>query len=145
MSDLQLLLWHATFPIWWARVQYRIWIFGVWWPSGIRLSTARVAWFMMNSSNGYIFCVTGHLCGEFTGHKGQWRGALMFSLICTRINGWVSNSEAGDLRHNCARYDVTVMFPNKNTLIDLRTAQVYCVAIFLTCWHPSHITISFLL
>ena len=28
-----------------------------------------------------------HLCGEFTGHrwiphKGQWRGALMFSLIC---------------------------------------------------------------
>ena len=30
-------------------------------------------------------------------------------------------------------------------LIDLRSAQVYCVAIFLTCWHPSHITISFLL
>ena len=31
-------------------------------------------------------------------HKGQWRGALMFSLICTRINGWVNNGEAGDLR-----------------------------------------------
>ena len=30
-------------------------------------------------------------------------------------------------------------------LVDLRTAQVYCFAIFLTCWHPSHITISFLL
>ena len=29
-------------------------------------------------------------------HKGQWRGALMFSLICTWINDWVSNSEAGD-------------------------------------------------
>ena len=29
-------------------------------------------------------------------------------------------------------------------IIDLRTAQVYCFAIFLTCWHPSHITISFL-
>ena len=24
-------------------------------------------------------------------HKGQWRGALMFSLICIRINGWVNN------------------------------------------------------
>ena len=24
-------------------------------------------------------------------HKGQWRGALMFSLICARINGWVNN------------------------------------------------------
>ena len=42
-------------------------------------------------------------------HKGQWRGALIFSLICTRINGWVNNGEAGDLRHNRAHYDVTVM------------------------------------
>ena len=42
-------------------------------------------------------------------HKGQWRGALMFSLICTRINGWVNNGEAGDLRRNSAHYDVTVM------------------------------------
>ena len=25
-------------------------------------------------------------------HKGQWRGALMFSLICVWINGWVNNS-----------------------------------------------------
>ena len=31
-------------------------------------------------------------------HKGQWRGALMFSLICTRINGCVNNRKAGDLR-----------------------------------------------
>ena len=31
-------------------------------------------------------------------HKGQWRGALMFSVICARINGWVNNREAGDLR-----------------------------------------------
>ena len=31
-------------------------------------------------------------------HKGQWRGALMFSLICVWINGWANNREAGDLR-----------------------------------------------
>ena len=30
-------------------------------------------------------------------HKGQWRGALMFSLICVWTNGWVNNREAGDL------------------------------------------------
>ena len=42
-------------------------------------------------------------------HKGQWRGALMFSLICTRINSWVNNREAGDLKRNRAHYDVTVM------------------------------------
>ena len=50
---------------------------------------------MMTSSNGNIFRVTGPLCGEFTGpgspHKGQWRGALMFYLICARINDWVNN------------------------------------------------------
>ena len=43
-------------------------------------------------------------------HKGQWRGALMFTLICARINGWVNNGEAGDLRRHRAHYDVTVMF-----------------------------------
>ena len=33
----------------------------------------------------------------------------MFSLICTRINGWVSNGEAGDVRRNRAHFDVTLM------------------------------------
>ena len=42
-------------------------------------------------------------------HKGQWRGALMFSFICVRINDWVNNREAGDLRRYCAHYDVIVM------------------------------------
>ena len=45
---------------------------------------------MMTSSNGNIFRVTGPLWGESTGPrwiKGQWRGALMFSLICARISG----------------------------------------------------------
>ena len=39
-------------------------------------------------------------------HNGQWRGALVFSLNCARINGWVNNGEAGDLR----RYDVIAMW-----------------------------------
>ena len=42
-------------------------------------------------------------------HKGQWRGALMFCLICTRINGWVNNREAGDLRRHPTHCDVIVM------------------------------------
>ena len=42
-------------------------------------------------------------------HKGQWRGALVFSSICAWINGWVNNREAGDLRHHLAHYDVIVM------------------------------------
>ena len=42
-------------------------------------------------------------------HKGQCRRALMFSLICVWINGWVNNREAGDLRCHHAHYDVIVM------------------------------------
>ena len=43
-------------------------------------------------------------------HKGQWRGALMFSLICVWINGWVNNRDAGDLRRYRAHYVVIVMY-----------------------------------
>ena len=42
-------------------------------------------------------------------HKGQWRGALMFSFICAWINIWVNNREAGDLRSYWAHYVVNVM------------------------------------
>ena len=44
-------------------------------------------------------------------HKGHWRGALFFSLICAWINGWVNNRYAGDLRRHPAHYDVIVMTP----------------------------------
>ena len=43
-------------------------------------------------------------------HKGLWRGALLFSLICAWIDGWTNNRDAGDLRRHRAHYDVTVMF-----------------------------------
>ena len=41
--------------------------------------------------------------------KGQWRGALMYSLICVWINGWVNNREADDLGRYRAHYRVTVL------------------------------------
>ena len=43
-------------------------------------------------------------------HKGQWRGPLMFSLICAWINNWVNNRKAGDLRRHRAHYDIIVMY-----------------------------------
>ena len=42
-------------------------------------------------------------------HKGQWRRALMFSLICAWINGWVNNVKAGDLRRHRSHYNGTLM------------------------------------
>ena len=76
----------------------------------IRLKTS-----MMTSSNGDIFRVTGlfvrgiHRSPVNSLHKGQRRGALMFSLICVWTNNCVNNRDAGDLRRHRAHYDVTVM------------------------------------
>ena len=50
-------------------------------------------------------------------HKGQWRGALMFSVICARINSWVNNRKAGDLRCHQAHYNVTVMHGCSLTMV----------------------------
>ena len=77
----------------------------------------RPTWGIMTSSNGNIFRVTGHLCGEFT--DNQWithtkaSDAVLWwvffiCLICAWINGWVNDGEVGDLRRHCAHHDVTV-------------------------------------
>ena len=53
------------------------------------------------------------MCREFTGHRWIPRtktSALIFSLICTWINGWAINREAGDLRRYRTHYDVPVMY-----------------------------------
>ena len=70
-----------------------------WWPVSGKLFTwshAGMTWWR-------------HQMETFSPHKGQWHGALMFSLICAWRNAWVNNREAGDLRLHRAHYDVTVM------------------------------------
>ena len=49
-------------------------------------------------------------------HKGQWCGALMFSLIDTWTNGWANNQHDSDLRYHHAHYDVTVILRSSNFL-----------------------------
>ena len=73
---------------------------------------------MPTSSIGNVFRVTGPLWGEATyqppvdfSDKGQWRGALMFSLTCAWTNGWANNRDADELIRHCAHYDVTIMCP----------------------------------
>ena len=61
-----------------------------WWP------------FMMTSANGNILRVIDPLCG-------QWREALMFSLICAWINDGINSRETSNLRHHRAHYDVIVI------------------------------------
>ena len=60
-------------------------------------------------------------------HKGQWRGALMFSLICAAwINGWANNRDAGDLRRHCVLYDVTVMTLSSEIILGTCSAAERC-------------------
>ena len=42
-------------------------------------------------------------------HKGQWREALMVSLICAWTNGIINNRDSGDLRRHRAHYDANGM------------------------------------
>ena len=56
-----------------------------------------------------IFSAWPAICAGNSPHKGQWRGALMFSLICVWIDDWVNNRGAGDLRRYRTHYDVTLM------------------------------------
>ena len=70
--------------------------------------------YMMTSSNGNISALLAlgwgiHRSTVNSPHKGQWRGALMFTLICAWTNGWVNNRETGDLRRHQAHYDVIVI------------------------------------
>ena len=61
-------------------------------------------------------------------NKGQWHGALMFSLICTWVNSWINNREAVDLRCHHTNYDVTAM---KKTLLKVFSSaecQPFCAS-----------------
>ena len=57
----------------------------------------------------YVRGIHRSLISVYSPPKRHRRGALMFSLICAWINGWINNREAGDLRRYRAHYDVTVM------------------------------------
>ena len=87
------------------------------------------------------------------------------SLMCTRINGWVNNGEAGDLKRHRAHYDSIVMkemirfychttppppphphpFPSSKADTDIRTkinknVSYYMNSMFLTYWPWTNIT-----
>ena len=71
--------------------------------------------FTMTSSNGTVFPRYWHFVRGIhrsplnSPHKGQWSGALMFSLICAWTNGWANHRDTDDLSRHSDHYDVTVM------------------------------------
>ena len=74
--SLVFIKWHS---IMWITLQSYCHTASIPWVN----STGCVALVKMMSSNGNIFCVTGHLCGEFTGHR------------------WIPLIKASDVEHWC--------------------------------------------
>ena len=73
--------------------------------------------------------------GDFPSHKGQWRGALIFSLICTWINRWVNIRKSGDLRRHRVHYDVSVMILNFRSFLSwLSLRQSHLIQKFSSLW-----------
>ena len=103
----------------------------------------------MTSSNGNIFRVTGHLCGEFTGP--QWIPRTKASdaeLSCflwsaPRINRWVNNRGTGDLRRYRVHDDVIVMWCNNDQVSKVTmvtqpmVSSVPLIHQFFKGWSPS--------
>ena len=86
--------------------------------------------------------------------KGQWRGALIFSLICVWINGRVNNREAGDLRRYRAHYDVSVMryaakdFKDHCIWDGQIQSIIFCMFIYIYIqiyWYAKNILIIFMI
>ena len=113
-------------------------------------STSEKITLIMTSSNGNLFRDTGPLCGGRwpvdSPHKGQWRGALMFSLIWACTNGWVNNQDASDLRRHLALYDKFIIIANarftslpslKSLLLRLSASRRLCLSDFFGLF-PRH-------
>ena len=77
-----------------------------------------------------------------TPHKGQWRVASMISLSCAWINGWVNNTEAGDLRRHRAHYVITEMYGMWRPNWWLQT--LYRISCFKSYNDPVFVCLSFI-
>ena len=71
-------------------------------------------------------------------HKGQWRGVLIFSLICSWIYGWVNNGEAGDLRCHRPHYDVIVMWIHYDIDVPRRVERWLAMVISVSASSVDH-------
>ena len=77
--------------------------------------------------NGNIIRVTGPCIRRSTVNyplKIEWRGALVFSLICTSTNSCANSRDAGDSRRNEAIYILLISQSHLNR-----------VCFMLTTWH----------
>ena len=92
---------------------------------------------MMTSSNGNIFRVTGHLCGEFTGH--QWiprtkasDAELWYFLWSTPESGWWFETPSRPFWRYCNGIGKSKGIKSQ------QNAKTICTIIGFSCMHFNH-------
>ena len=92
-------------------------------PCVVRYYSHTCSWWrhqMETFSASLALCAGIHRLLVNSPHKGQWCGALIVSLSCAWINGWVNNRGAGDLKLDRAHYDNIIIlwqFIDPNNLV----------------------------
>ena len=88
---------------------------------------------MMTSSNGHIFRVTWpfvqgvHRSPVNSPHKGQWRGALIFSWYDLRLNKrWWFGTPLRSLWRHCNDYPMTWVYAGVDMWVCVRLCQRVC-------------------
>ena len=138
-------LWHhqTVGTSWWLSINH---ILSSQWDIFKSIHVAFLVWsliylflvFMMMSSNGNNFRVTGSLCGEFAAPrwirltKASDAELWGFLWYVPWINGWVNNREAGDLRRHRAHYDVIVIY------CDANINYSWLILILFPVWYWKH-------
>ena len=92
-----------TFSSGWRKETTKLLIIGSLWLESTGASTEKITstWWchqMETFSALLAICAGIHRSPVNSPHKGQWRGALVFSLNYAWINGCVNNDETGDVR-----------------------------------------------
>ena len=83
------------------------------WPQCVNSHGPSTGWRHQMETFSALLAICAGNSSVNSQHKGQWRRALMLSLICAWINSWVHNRKAGDFRRHPAQYDITVMMLSK--------------------------------
>ena len=97
--------------------------------SGPRRRVLRYPWWyhqMETFSALQALCAGNSPVPVNSSHTGQWRGALMFPLICAWINVWANNRESGDLTRHRAHYDVIEMSKGVSQLVNILLQSSQC-------------------
>ena len=95
-SDVRWASWHVKSPATQDCLSSCLFCSSTWWRHQMETFSTLLAICAGNSP----------VPGEFPAQRPVTRS---FSLICARINGWVNNREAGDLRRHHAHYDVIIL------------------------------------